>query len=128
MSRYWSDGYLTADAELDMEANFGFGGLLGKKVTTILGGTENLVLLPGGIPFGSESFGSQPFGGGTTDESIGLPNSGVTMNRFWCVDTFAPLDFTEFYMEYRLLKGQFALVSHGSNMFDAGTTPITHAL
>ena len=128
LSRYWSDGYITANAELTMTMNFGFDGLLGKKVETILGSNTAIALLPGGVPFGSNAFGVQPLGGGSIVLSGGLPGAGVTMNRFWVTNTASVIDFEEFYVQYEMNTegGQFALVSHGSNLYDAGTIRVSH--
>lgn len=128
LTEYWSDGYLTANAELTMTMMFGFGGSAGTKAMTILGNDADIVALQGADPLGDERLGVAPFGGATLDAIVGLPGANVPMQRFYQIDSAAPLDYIEHYVEYSMntLDAQMALVAHGSNQFDAGTVAIQH--
>lgn len=129
MDSYWTDGYITENGDLQMKMNLGFAGSVAKKVMHILG-SDNAVTLPqSGSPMGSEPMGSVPLGGANLDEPNGLEGeNGATLLRFWQDDTMDQYDYTEFYVEYDMdtLDGQFAIVSHGCNQWDAGTSPNSH--
>lgn len=129
MSQYWSDGYITANATLNMTMNLGFNGSVGQSMMQILGSDQAITLQQDGAPFGSEPFGAVPLGGATLSDVPGLPGTSATLLRFWQVDTMNIVDFVENYVEYDMttLDGQFAIVAHGSNMWDAGTAPISHS-
>lgn len=128
MSEYWSDGYITANAILQMGMNIGFNGSIAQKVMTINGGDSSVVIPGDATPFGAEPFGAVPFGGETLDDPAGLAGSNQIMSRFWQEDTMDLNDYTEFYVEYDMntLDGQFAVVAHGCNQWDAGTSPVSH--
>lgn len=129
MDLYWSDGYITANGDLQMNMNLGFGGSVAKKVMHILGNDASVTQQQSATPYGSEPLGSVPFGGATEGELDGLPgeNGGVLM-RFYQEDTMDQNDFTEQFVEYEMdtMDGQFAVVAHGGNMWDAGTSPNSH--
>ncbi len=128
LSEYWTDGYLTASAELNYTLAFGYGGALGAPTFTILGSDSDIVTSQDATPVGSEPLGVTPLGGGSFSDIIGLPGADVPMQRFHQIDTVTLVDFPEFYVEYQLntLGAQMALVAHGSNMWDAGTVDIRH--
>lgn len=128
MSEYWSDGYITASGELTMTVDFGFDGSEAKKVMTISGGDTSITTPQKGSMIGDEAFGSNPLGGATLDPITGLPGAQASLLRFWQEDTMKAVDYTEHFVEYSMntLGGQFAIVAHGSNQWDAGTSPNTH--
>lgn len=123
-SQYWSDGYITANALLKMMMNFGFDGIEGKKVLSILGNDSSITNPVGASILGDEQLGANPLGGATLDTSAAISG----MVRFWQEDTMDTIDYNEHYVEYAMdtLDGQFALVRHGSNQQDAETSPVTH--
>lgn len=127
LTEYWSDGYITANAELDMTLNFGFGGALGQASLTILGNDSAVVDPEDATPLGDGGLGETPFGGEPFNPILGLPGAGIPLARFHQIDTCKAVDYMEHYIEYRMntLGGQFALVAHGSNQFDAGTAPVS---
>jgi hypothetical protein len=128
MSQYWSDGYITASGTLNMNLNFGFDGIAGKKIMSISGGDTKITNPAQGSPLGDAPLGENPLGGSPFDPVSGLPGAGVPLVRFWQEDSMKGIDFTEFFIEYTMstLGGQFALVAHGSNMFDTDTSPVSH--
>lgn len=128
LSEYWTDGYITANGTLNYTANFGFDGALGKKSLSISGGDTAVTVRSTGSMLGDEALGATPLGGATLNPLSGLPSQAGTMLRFFQVDTVDQVDYTEMFVEYSMntLGGQFAIVSHGSNQWDAGTAPITH--
>ena len=128
MSEYWTDGYITPNAELTMNQYYGFGGALGVASMSILGSDTDITTTNDSDPLGAGSLGSNPLGGAVSGEIFGLPGSDATMVRFWQADTLTIVDYTEQFTEYVMdtLDGQFAIVSHGSDQVDAGTSPITH--
>jgi hypothetical protein len=79
-------------------------------------------------PIGDSPLGQDPLGGDTLDPVLELPGADVPMQRFYQIDTCSPVDYTEHFVEYSMdtLGGQFAIVAHGSNQFDAGTAMITN--
>jgi len=128
MTGYWSDGYITPNGILNMNMNFGFDGISGKKTMTISGGDKTIINPVDGSPLGDAPLGENPLGGSPFDPISGLPGAGVPLVRFWQDDSMKSVDFVEHFVEYTMntLGGQFALVAHGSNMFDAQTAPISH--
>lgn len=128
MSEYWSDGYISPNGTLNMTQYLGFEGNVGKKMMRISGGDSNVVNEIGASPLGSEPLGTVPLGGSTSGPIPGLDLGATTLLRFWQVDTMDIIDYTEEFAEYTMntLDGQFALVAHGSNSWDAGTSPVTH--
>ncbi len=128
MSSYWSDGYLTANALINMNTYFGFDGISGKKTMTISGGDTTITNPAQGSPLGDAPLGENPLGGSPFDPISGLPGANVPMLRFWQDDSMAGVDYNEHFVEYTMnvKDAQFALVAHGSNQFDAGTTPVSH--
>ncbi len=124
----WTDGYITPNGTLTNTIYFGFNGINGKKVFNILGSDTAIVNQVGGSTLGDEPLGSNPLGGSDTNPITGLPGTTATMSRFWNINTMSMVDFTEQFFEYSMntLDGQFALVAYGSNMSDAGTSPVTH--
>lgn len=129
MSSYWSDGYITTNATLIMKQYFGFDGLAGKKVMTIDGSDQDITnAVNVGNPLGNQPLGNVPLGGAEIDLLIGLSEGSSPLNRFWQIDTMNAIDYTEQFTEYEMntLGGQFAIVAHGSDQWDAGTAPISH--
>lgn len=129
MNEYWADGYITSNGLLNMHMNLGFAGSIAKKMMSILGNDTSVVISGQASPLGSEPFGSIPLGGAPIDEASGLSNgTGPLLNRFWQVDTMDQSDYTEFFVEYEMdtFDGQFAIVAHGCNQWDAGTSPNSH--
>jgi hypothetical protein len=121
LSEYWSDGYITTNGELDLNLYYGFQGESGIKAVTILGTDTDIVQQGSATPLGVESLGEAPLGGSPLD-----PVS--AMSRFWQIDTTALTDYNEMFAEYTMntLDGQFALVAHGPNHYDAFTVPVSH--
>ncbi len=128
LSEYWTDGYITANAELDYVINFGFGGSLGTQSMSIIGSDSDVVTPQDATPFGDEEFGQVPLGGDAFNPILGLPGAGVPLQYFYQIDTASTVDYTQHYVEYSMntLGGQFAIVAHGTNQFDAGTIAISH--
>lgn len=127
MNEYWSDGYITANAELDMDVYYNFVGSSGVKSCTILGNDSEITTSLDANPLGNEDLGQVPLGGSAFTDQGGLPGSGIPLLRFWQIDTVALDDYIEHFVQYTMttLGGQFAIVAHGSNQWDAGTAPIT---
>lgn len=128
LSEYWSDGYITANGELNCTINFGFLGAAGIKTHTILGNDTSIVTSLDASPFGVEVPGAVAFGGSAFTDFAGLPGSGVPFLRFWTAKMLKSPNYTEYFTEYTMntMGGQFALVAHGSNQYDAGTAPVSH--
>lgn len=128
LSEYWSDGYITASGELNLNVYFGFDGSAGIRSMTILGNDSEITTSLDATPLGNEPLGVVPFGGEAFNPVTGLPGAGVPLLRFWQIDTIDTVDYVEHFVEYRMntLGGQFAIVAHGSDQSDAGTAAITH--
>lgn len=128
MSEYWSDGYITANAELDLNVYLGFNGSVATNTYPILGSDTAITTTLDASPIGSEVDGAVPLGGAAFADLAGLPGSGVPLLRFWQPDTMPIKDYTEFFVEYTMNTegGQFALVAHGGNQWDAGTSAVSH--
>jgi hypothetical protein len=129
MTEYWTEGYVTANAELDCTVGFGFNSSEGSASLTILGNDQDIVTQVNATPIGDPTgFGEQPFGGDVLDPTIGLPGAGIPLQYFYQIDSCSPKDYMQHFVEYSMvtLGGQFALVAHGSNQFDAGTASIRH--
>lgn len=127
LSEYWTDGYITANGELDYTIYFGYGGANGTASMTILGNDAAVVDMQDATPIGDEQFGEVPFGGSPFNPINGLPGAGTPLQRFMQIDTASPNDYAEHFVEYRMntMDAQFALVAHGSDMFDAGTAMVS---
>ena len=128
MSSYWTDGYITTNGELVMNQYFGFGGSQGVASMSILGNDTAITTANDSDPLGSDPLGSNPLGGATSGDTLGLPFSGTTLVRFFQDDSLTAIDYVEQFVEYTMntLDGQFVVVAHGSNQFDAGTIPVSH--
>ena len=128
MSEYWSDGYITANGELDLTIYFDYEGQAGTRTSQILGNDEDIITPEDADALGQEPLGVVPFGGAPFGPITGLPGAGVPLQRFKLIDTMDLIDYTEHFVEYTMntLGGQFAIVAHGSNQFDAGTAMVTH--
>ena len=128
MSEMWSDGYITASATLTMKNYAGYDGQSGISSMNISGADTAITTQQNDTPMGSEPFGSVPFGGESLNPVTGLPGANAPLLRFWQIDTVTAQDFIEHFTEYSMttLDGQFAIVSHGNNQFDAGTAPVSH--
>ncbi len=124
MSTYWSDGYINRSGILKMKAFLGFDGVAGIKEMTIAGNDTAITNPVDASPIGSEPLGEVPLGGASLGESNGLNN----MLRFWQEDSMSAVDYVEHFIEYSMSVkgGQFAIVAHGSNQWDAGTSPVSH--
>ena len=124
MNEYWSDGYITPNAELDYNLGFGFIGNNALREFSISGSDEDVVIDTDASHMGSEEVGS--LDGLDADDII--PSSLAGMNRFYQADTVDLNDYTEMYTEYVMntKDGRFALVAHGNNQWDAGTAPVSH--
>lgn len=124
MNQYWTDGYITPNGVLNMTQNFGFDGVSGKKTMSIIGNDPTIVNPQSGSTLGDEPLGVNPLGGATLDIAGGITG----MKRFWQEDTVKAPDYIESYVEYAMdtLGGQMAIVAHGNNQWDAGTTPKSH--
>jgi hypothetical protein len=128
MSEYWSDGYISPNGQLTETVNIGFGGTTEKKVMTISGSDSEIAVPLSGSTLGDEPLGSTPIGGATLGVDVGLASANGTLLRYYQEDTMSLQDYLEFYVEYSMntLDGQFAVVAHGNNQWDAGTSPVTH--
>lgn len=128
MSAYWSDGYITPNGELTMSQYMGFGGSLGIKSMSILGTDQSIVTSNDSDPLGSDPLGGNPLGGAVSGETFGFTGPGATMLRFWQEDRIDQTDYIEQFVEYSMttMDGQFAIVAHGSNQWNAGTVPVSH--
>lgn len=128
LSEYWTDGYITANGLLEYSIYFGYGGAEGVATQQIAGNDAAVVDLQDANPIGDEGLGETPLGGSPFNPLVGLPGASVPLQRFWQIDTCVAVDYTEHYVEYRMntLGGQFAVVAHGSNQFDAGTAAVSH--
>lgn len=126
LTEYWSDGYITANGELDMSIYFGFGGSAGTSQMSILGTDATIVVEPAANPLGNSPLGENPLGGGSIETVPSLFGSTATLLRFNQIDTVEMDDYFEHFVEYSMdtLDGQFVLVAHGSDQFDAGTSPV----
>lgn len=124
MSQYWSDGYINGSGILNMNMYFGFDGVSGKKTMTIYGSDKDITNPITASPIGTEPLGEVPFGGSSLDVNNGLNG----MLRFWQEDSMDQVDHIEHFVEYAMSVkgGQFAIVAHGSNLWDASTSPISH--
>lgn len=128
LSEYWTDGYITANAQLDIYVYYGFDGIQGVRSGNILGNDQTIATSIDATPFGDEPLGAVPLGGDGFNAIGGLPGSGIPLSQFWQINTFDPIDYVQHFVEYRMttLGGQFAIVAHGSDQFDAGTAAVTH--
>lgn len=131
MSEYWTDGYISGNGTLMNTLYFGFEGSAGKKLLTISGGDTDIVVAPSGSMLGDEPIGSTPLGGATLGANPGATGATGTvanMLRFNQGDSVSMIDYFEFFAEYSMntLGGQFAIVAHGSNQWNAGTSPVKH--
>lgn len=128
MDEYWTDGYITGNGKIDMTMGIGFEGSVALKKTTILGNDSSIVVPQSASSNGQEPLGTNPLGGATSGPLFGLPGANVELLRFWQVDTLSEDDYIEFYVEYGMdtLNGQFAIVAHGCNQWDCGTSPNSH--
>lgn len=128
MTEYWSDGYISANGTLTMKQFFGYDGSDGKKVMTIIGNDSSITTSADASPYGSEPYGVAPYGGASSSDTSGLDLGAAPLRRFWQIDTMNPIDYTEQFVQYEMntLDGQFAIVAHGSDQSDSGTSPVTH--
>lgn len=127
MSEHWSDGYITANGDLNVNLYYGFEGATGIKTFPVSGGDTSIVTGLVGSPLGSEPLGVEPLGGATLGSPSGLEGQPQLL-RFQQIDTVSMLDYFEYFVEYTMntLGGQFAIVAHGSDQWDAGTSPVSH--
>jgi hypothetical protein len=124
----WSDGYITANARITMKQYCGFEGQDGIASMSISGGDTSITSLQNDTPLGNEPLGAEPFGGENLSSLAGLPGAGVPLLRFWQDDSVSAIDFTEMFTQYELntLDAQMAIISHGTNLYDCGSSPISH--
>lgn len=128
MSEYWTDGYITASGVLSYKVYFNFEGKDGVKNFSISGADTNITSQVQGSGLGDAPLGINPLGGATLNPIPGLPGTNTPLLRFWQLDTMQSPDYVEHFVEYQMnvLDGQFALVAHGSNQWDASSVPIRH--
>lgn len=125
MSEYWSDGYISPNGLLTLTMGLGFEASVAKKSFIISGADASIVTGKQATPLGNGPFGSNPLGGANINSPTG---TGTGLYRFEQIDTMDGNDYFEHYVEYTMntLDGQFAIVAHGSDQFDAGTSPVSH--
>jgi len=128
MSQYWSDGFCTPNALINMNVYFNWMGAAGKRSMTIQGNDKTVTTGQTGSPLGQNPLGENPLGGGgrtTLTTSNGLPSG---MVRFWQEDTMDQIDHIESFIEYTLnvKDAQMAIVAHGSDLWNAGTVETSH--
>lgn len=128
MDEYWSDGYITGNGELDMSLLIGFEGAVTTKTMAIDGSDSAIVVAQTASALGQEPLGTNPLGGASSGPLFGLPGANAELLRFYQIDTMDEVDYNEFAVEYSMdtLDGQFAIVAHGCNQWDAGTSPNSH--
>lgn len=131
MSEYWTDGYISGNGNLTLKMYYGFEGSVGNKTLTISGGDTDIVVAPSGSMLGDEPLGSTPLGGatfGSNPGSTGATGTIANMLRFYQSDSVSMIDYFEYFAEYSMttLGGQFTIVAHGSNQWNAGTSPVKH--
>lgn len=124
MSQYWSDGYISSNGTLNVNMYLGYNGTAGRKTMSISGGDTSITAARDGSMLGDEPLGANPLGGETLTVVADLSG----MLRFWQEDGMEAVDYNEHFVEYSMntLGGQFAIVAHGSNQWDAGTSAVTH--
>lgn len=112
-SRYWTDGYITANGELVHTLKKGFAGSAGIETKTILGTDVKTVQQPGGDGLGQQPLGFNPFGGAPLEAQTNLL-------RLRVVKKFVATRQTEYKSQYEMdtLDGQFAIVAHGPEFID----------
>lgn len=127
LNRYWTDGYITPNGVLNMKLYLGFDGISGIKKMTISGSDTEIAIQKKAAHLGTKHLGAAPLGGGRGEKRVSI---GATspMLRFWQDDSADVVDYTERFIEYTMntLNGQFAIVSHGANAWNAYTAPVTH--
>jgi hypothetical protein len=118
-TRYWTDGYITANGELNLSIYHGFAGIRGLSTKIILGTDPKTVQQPGGVGLGQNPLGFNPFGGAPLEAQVNLLR--LTVGK-----KFPMVTQLEYATEYSMntLDAQFALVSHGPAFLEAfnGTT------
>lgn len=124
MSEYWTDGYITPNGVLNMLQYLGFNGSKARKAMTISGSDTNIAIPLDASPLGDDSLGSNPLGGATLSSIPSLPGTSASFLRFYQDNTMTLVDYTESFVEYSMTTkdGQFAIVAHGANFWDAGTS------
>ena len=124
MSEYWTDGYITPNGVLNMTQYLGYNGSVAKRTMAINGNDPEIAIQLDASPLGDDSFGSNPLGGATLTPISTLPGSQSTFLRFYQDDTITQDDFLESFAEYSMTTkdAQFAIVAHGNNAWDAGTS------
>lgn len=128
LTEYFTDGYISANAELDYTIFYGYMGALGSTGCTILGNDSSVVVAGAANPLGNAPFGEDPLGGDTLSPTLEFPGAGLPLSRFYQIDTCSAVDYTEHYVQYTMntLGGQFAIVAHGTNQFYASTALISN--
>lgn len=126
MATYWTDGYISANGTLNMDVFFGYEGSQGIRSFEILGTDSSLVTERSASPLGNQPLGNVPLGGANPASAGGLQED-ASLLRFQWPQTLAPDDFFEHFVEYTMntMDGQFALVAHGSDQWDAATAPVS---
>lgn len=124
MTEYWTDGYITPNGRLTMKQYLGYEGLEAVKEMQISGSDTDIVVPIEGSRLGDEPLGATPLGGASLSPIPDLPGSEGAFLRFHQDDTMTLVDYKESFVEYSMdtLGGQFAVVAHGSNQYDAGTS------
>ena len=127
MATYWSDGYITSNGVLNLSAFFEYQGTAGIRTFQLLGTNSNLVKKRTAFPVGNRPLGNVPLGGANPASPGGIEENSNLL-RFQWAQTLKQTDYFEHFVQYSMetLDGQFAIVAHGSDQWDGGTSPVTH--
>lgn len=114
-SRYWTDGYITANGSLDLTVLNGFAGGRGEQTKTILGTDPKTVQAAGGVGLGQSPLGFNPFGGAPLEAQVNLLR--LTVGK-----KFPLVNKIESQISYSMnvLDAQFVIVSHGPEYLGEG--------
>lgn len=123
---YWTDGYISANANLGMLLGYNYQGSGATRSYSILGTDQSLVVSRTASPLGRNPFGYAPLGGANPASPTGEDND-PTLLRFQWEQTVDPIDYFEQFTQYTLttLNAQMAIVAHGSDQWDAGTSAVS---
>lgn len=110
LDEWFTEGYISSNAELNLTLNFDLDGSTSQRLCTIVGGDSNILF----ESLGSIALGDNPLGDeglGVLDESSGLP-------KFRHTYPFPPKDFFEIQAIYEMdtQDGQFELLAVGGNV------------
>lgn len=126
-STYWTDGYISSNGVLALNLYYGYAGSLAKLSLPIYGNDTAIVTGRTASPFGRQQFGLAQFGGGDPNSPGGLQENSALL-RFEQMNTVPAIDHFEHFAEYQMntLDGQFAVVAHGADTWDASTSAISY--